>query len=153
MSKAIIPHFTLEEKLTEEQKTYFDKNGVILFKHFLPQDVVNLFKGEVKRIGEQLISEGVDKINGIPLKFGKDLDGSKMIQRYCFTNQYSDVLNQLLHEPRLQALTELLYPYEGRISENEKDGLVTNSYVNAPGSKFTHMGWHTDSPRDLFMGQ
>ncbi len=153
MSKANIPRFILEEKLTEEQKSYFDKNGVILFKQFLPIDVVNLFKSEVKRIGEELLSQGVEKVNGIPLKFGKDLDGSKMIQRFCFTNQYSEVLNQLLHDPRLQALTELLSPYEGRISENEKDGLVTNNYVNAPGSTFTHMGWHTDSPRDLFLGQ
>ena len=35
----------------------------------------------------------------------------------------------------------------------EKDGLVINHYVNVDGSKFTRMGWHTDSVRDLFLGQ
>jgi phytanoyl-CoA hydroxylase len=49
-------------------------------------------------------------------------------------------------------ITDLLYPYEGRIAENEKDGLILNSYIRTPNSKFTQMGWHTDSPRDLFMG-
>ena len=153
MSKSSIPEFVLEERLTENQKSYFDKNGVIKFKKFLPLDVVNLFKSELKRIGEDWISRGIDKVNGIPLKFGKDLDGSTMIQRFCFVNQYSETFSELLHDPRLQGLTELLHPYDGRISENEKDGLVTNNYVNSPGSKFTHMGWHTDSPRDLFLGQ
>jgi len=46
----------------------------------------------------------------------------------------------------------LLQPYSGRIGENEKDGLVVNHYVNTANSKFTQMGWHTDSPRDLFLG-
>jgi ectoine hydroxylase-related dioxygenase (phytanoyl-CoA dioxygenase family) len=42
--------------------------------------------------------------------------------------------------------------YEGRIGEAEKDGLVFNHYVNSAESKFTQLGWHTDSPRDLFLG-
>ncbi|MEI9935232.1 MAG: hypothetical protein WDM71_10380 [Ferruginibacter sp.] len=29
----------------------------------------------------------------------------------------------------------------------KKDGLVVNHYVNSPYSKFTQLGWHTDSPR------
>jgi ectoine hydroxylase-related dioxygenase (phytanoyl-CoA dioxygenase family) len=35
----------------------------------------------------------------------------------------------------------------------KKDGLVFNHYINAQNSKFSQMGWHTDSPRDLFLGQ
>jgi len=35
----------------------------------------------------------------------------------------------------------------------KKDGLVINNYINTPHSSFTQMGWHTDSPRDLFLGQ
>ena len=76
-----------------------------------------------------------------------------MIQRMCFTNKYSTVLQEFLQDPRLSILTEFLAPYDGRISEDEKDGLVFNHYVNQPNSKFTQMGWHTDSPRDLFLGQ
>lgn len=153
MSKFNIPHFTLGEKLTEEQKAFFDVNGVILFKNFLPADVVKLFHSEIARINKEWLDQGIDKVNGIPLKFGKDVDGSKMIQRLCFLNHYSEVFRDLLHDPRLEALVEFLNPYDGRISENEKDGLILNHYVKTPGSKFTQMGWHTDSPRDLFLGQ
>jgi hypothetical protein len=76
-----------------------------------------------------------------------------MIQRMCFTNKYSDVLAEFLKDPRFELLLELLGPYDGRIGADEKDGLVFNHYVNQPNSKFTQMGWHTDSPRDLFLGQ
>lgn len=153
MSKSNIPHFILSEKLTEEQKSFFDKNGVILFKKFLSSETVDLYRTEIQRIGDEWLKQGIDKINGIPLKFGTDVDGSKMIQRYCFLNHHSDAFKNLLRDPRLQSLVELLYPYEGRISENEKDGLILNHYVKTKGSKFTQMGWHTDSPRDLFLGQ
>ena len=81
------------------------------------------------------------------------MEGNKTIQRFCFTSLYSNALHSLLDDERLQALTAFLAPYEGRIGENEKDGLVANSYLNTPNSSFTQMGWHTDSPRDLFLGQ
>lgn len=58
-----------------------------------------------------------------------------------------------MQDPRLHALLTLLQPYEGRIAEIEKDGLVLNHYVRTPNSKFSQMGWHTDSPRDIFLGQ
>jgi len=86
------------------------------------------------------------------LKFGHDVDGSSLIQRIAFTSHYSPVLKEFLKDPRLQALTQLLGDYEGRIGGNEKDGLVVNHYVNTGTSAFKQMGWHTDSPRDLFLG-
>lgn len=145
--------FTLGEKLTDEQKEYFRKYGIIQFKNFINQDTIKLFISELQKIEKQWLDEGVEKINGIPLKFGKNENGDKMIQRMCFTNKYSKVLGELVKDPRLQLLIELLAPYDGRISENEKDGLVFNHYINAQNSKFSQMGWHTDSPRDLFLGQ
>lgn len=147
------PVFTLGETLTDEQKTFFDKHGVIHFKNFIPRDVVNLFVSELQRIEQELLASNVEKINGTPLKFGKDEHDHKMIQRFCFTSNYSDVLHELLQDPRLHALVDLLYPYEGRLAEDEKDGLVVNHYVRTPKSTFSQMGWHTDSPRDLFLGQ
>jgi ectoine hydroxylase-related dioxygenase (phytanoyl-CoA dioxygenase family) len=41
---------------------------------------------------------------------------------------------------------------DARIGENEKDGLVVNHYVNVKGSNYSKLGWHTDSPRDIFLG-
>ncbi len=145
--------FTLGSEITQEQKDYFTKYGVIQFKGFITDETAQLFIQELAQIEKKWLNDKVEKINGIPLKFGKDPQGNDMIQRMCFTNKYSPVLGEFLKDPRFQLLTEFLAPYEGRLSEDEKDGLVFNHYVNQPNSKFTQMGWHTDSPRDLFLGQ
>jgi phytanoyl-CoA hydroxylase len=145
--------FYFNEKLTEEQQTHFFKYGFIQFKHFLSREKVASIISELRRIEQEWLAQGVEKINGIPLKFGKDEHGALMIQRMCFTNKYSPVLADLLRDTRLRAFLELLHPYEGRVSEDEKDGLILNHYINQPNSKFTQMGWHTDNPRDLFLGQ
>jgi len=153
MSKLQVPDFSISDKVTEEQFRYFDKYGLIIFRNFISQDTVASFLNEIKRIEKQWLDEGVEKVNGIPLKFGKDEHGERTIQRLCFTSLYSPILHKFLEDPRLQGLTGLVAPYEGRIGENEKDGLVVNNYIRTPNSAFSQMGWHTDSPRDLFMGQ
>jgi phytanoyl-CoA hydroxylase len=145
--------FTLGERLTQEQIDYFKKHGVIQFKKFITAETAELFISELAKTELNWLKEGIEKVNGIPLKFGQDPEGNQMIQRMCFTNKYSQVLAEFLKDPRFGVLLELLAPYDGRISEEEKDGLVFNHYINQPNSKFTQMGWHTDSPRDLFLGQ
>ncbi len=145
--------FQLGEKLTQEQKEYFRKYGVIQFKNFINAETIQKFVSELDKIEKQWLADGIEKINGIPLKFGKDEHGNKMIQRMCFCNQHSTVLAEFLKDPRFELLFELLNPYEGRMGVDEKDGLVFNHYINQPNSNFSQMGWHTDSPRDLFLGQ
>jgi len=153
MKKIVFPDFTLEETLTPEQLRLFNETGAIVFRNFISRDTVRLYIDELNRIEKKLLDEGREKINGIPLKFGKDDKGNKMIQRMCFLSLQSELFHELLQDSRLKALTGFLYPYEGRIAENEKDGLILNNYVRMPDSAFTQMGWHTDSPRDLFLGQ
>lgn len=153
MNKFPAPDFKLDNGLTKEQKNFFDKYGVIIFRHFISPENVQLFLKEIHRIESKWLDQGIEKINGIPLKFGKDEHDNTTIQRLCFTSLYSSILHEFLGDPRLQYILELVNPYEGRIGENEKDGLVVNNYVNTKSSGFTQMGWHTDSPRDLFMGQ
>jgi phytanoyl-CoA hydroxylase len=153
MKKLVCPEFLLGDKVTPEQATFFHKNGVIVFRNVLKPETVSFFIQELNRIEKQLLNEGIDKINGVPLKFGKDHNGQTIIQRLCFLSNYSTAFHEFLKDPRLVALLELLAPYEGRIAENEKDGLILNHYVRTPESKFSQMGWHTDSPRDLFLGQ
>lgn len=145
--------FVLGDGLTEEQQSQFFKYGFIQFKNFLSPENVQLIIQELKKVEQQWLAEGVDKINGVPLKFGQDEHGERMIQRMCFTNKYSAILAELLRDPRLQYLIPLLAPYDGRISEDEKDGFILNHYVNHPNSNFSQMGWHTDNPRDIFLGQ
>lgn len=145
--------YELGQSLTKEQLNFFDEHGVIIFRNFLTPEKVTLYLNELKRLEQEWIAEKREKVNGIPLKYGKDVEGNLTIQRLCFSSLFSEPLHQLLQDSRLNALTEFLHPYEGRIGEKEKDGLVINNYINSPNSTFTQMGWHTDSPRDLFLGQ
>ena len=153
MNKLQVPHYSLSEKLTQEQLDFFHKHGLIVFRNFISPEKVALYIAEIHRLEQEWIQSGVDKINGIPLKFGKDEHGNKTIQRFCFASQHSAPLHEFLSDPRLQYLLDLVRPYEGRIGEDEKDGLVVNNYIRTANSAFSQMGWHTDSPRDLFMGQ
>lgn len=146
-------YFTLGEELTEEQLSYFKKNGAIRFRNFLNREAVNTIISEVTRIEKEWIAEGRTKVNGTLLKFGINEFGEKIIQRSCFLSLFSPFLHEMLNDPRFDALKPMLYPYEGRIGEDEKDGLVLNHYVRVEGGVFSKMGWHTDCPRDLFLGQ
>jgi phytanoyl-CoA dioxygenase PhyH len=152
MAKLQIPAFHLEDKLNAEQINFFKKYGIIQFKNFINKETVNLFLSEIDKTQNFLLGNQIKKVNGIPLKFGKDIDGSPLIQRIAFTSLYSKVLSDFLKNDRLQNLLELLGKFQGRIGENEKDGLVFNHYVNDNQSSFKQLGWHTDSPRDLFLG-
>jgi phytanoyl-CoA hydroxylase len=152
MSKLQIPGFQLEDKLTAEQINFFNQHGIIQFKHFIDRETVSLFLSEIDQVQKSLLENQVKKVNGIPLKFGNNIDGSPLIQRIAFTSLHSQVLSDFLKNSRLQQLLELLGNYQGRIGEYEKDGLVFNHYVNDDQSGFRKLGWHTDSPRDLFLG-
>jgi ectoine hydroxylase-related dioxygenase (phytanoyl-CoA dioxygenase family) len=145
-------NFTIGEALTEEQLTFFRKHGFIQFKNFVNKQTIKEFIREVENVEHHFIVNDIKKVNGIPLKFGYDVNGRSLVQRIAFASQYSKKLSDFLQDKRLQLLLELLGDFDGRIGENEKDGLVVNHYVNTPSSKFTKLGWHTDSPRDLFLG-
>jgi phytanoyl-CoA hydroxylase len=152
MKKFEMPDFYFSGTLTREQQEFFDKYGIIQFKKFVEPATVSLFLKESEKVQNQLLSSDTKKINGIPLKFGTDVDGSRLIQRIAFTSFFSKELSEFLKNKKLEQLLNLMGPYEGRIGETEKDGLVFNHYVNTAESKFTQLGWHTDSPRDLFLG-
>jgi hypothetical protein len=152
MKQFALRTFTLEEAVTTEQIDYFNKYGILQFKNFIPQNTVRNFIQEIERVQHFLIQNEVKKVNGIPLKFGKDEWGNTIIQRLAFTSQYSKTLSDFLKDPRLQTLGKLLAPFDARIGEDEKDGLVVNHYENSSFSEYKQLGWHTDSPRDLFLG-
>lgn len=147
-----LPDFYLTDKLSAEHLQFFNEFGFIRFKNFVSKPMVASFIEEAERVEKKWLSEGIDKVNGVPLKMGENEKGEKMISRFAFLSQHSEILHQFLQDTRLESLTKLLYPYEGRIAEDEKDGLVLNHYLQTPNSGFTKMGWHTDSPRDLFYG-
>jgi len=147
------PVFQLNGAVTQDHLNFFHENGIIQFKGFVTKETASLFLNEIKRVEAYLIENGITKINGVPMKIGLDINGATLIQRMVFVSQYSNVLSDFLKSERLQMLVKLLEPYKGRISENEKDGLVVNHFINNNGSSVTKLGWHTDSPRDLFFGK
>ena len=152
MIKTDYPKFTLDNKLSQEQISYFHKNGFIHFTGVLsPQEVENII-ASTESVQTQWIKEGTKKINGVPIKFGKDETGKEIVHRFPFTSQYSEDIHKFVNSPRIQALKSLM-PKGARIAENEKDGVVVNHYVNVENSNFRQMGWHTDSMRDIFYGK
>jgi hypothetical protein len=144
--------FQFENTLNEEQINFFNKQGVLHFKRFIDRQKVITFLQEIDHIQSDLISRKITMINGIPLKYGYRSDKKPIIQRLAFTSHYSPVLSGFLKDERFNALLPLLGDYDGRVGENEKDGLVVNHYENTELSSFKQLGWHTDSPRDLFLG-
>ena len=98
MRKLECPDFSLSEKITPEQVEFFQTNGLLHFRNFISRDTVQLFLSEIHRIEKELLEKGIDKINGTPLKMGKDEHGQPMIQRLCFTSLYSDPLHEFLQD-------------------------------------------------------
>ncbi|ANH80616.1 phytanoyl-CoA dioxygenase [Niabella ginsenosidivorans] len=131
---------------------HLKEHGILHFKQFITPEAVQEFIAEVKSVEKYLLNKSISSVNGIPLKFGTDVDGSPLIQRIAFASQYSAALYNFLKSDRVQQIVNLLRPFEGRIGATEKDGLVVNHYLNTQDSGFTRLGWHTDSPRDLFLG-
>jgi hypothetical protein len=109
----------------------------------------------MKAIEKKWVENKFEKVNGVPIKYGKDVDGNTIVQRFAFSSQHSSVLHEFLQDPRFEALFPLLGPHavNPRVGENEKDGLVINHYINTEASNFSRMGWHTDCLRDVFYGK
>ena len=152
MSNEQYPKFTLGDKLTDEQKKFFDKNGFIHFRGVISQEMVKEIISSTEELQKNWITKGVKKINGVPIKFGHDENGKEIVHRFPFTSQYSEVVHRFVNSQSVQSLKVLL-PEGARIAENEKDGVIVNHYVNTSNSNFRQMGWHTDSMRDIFYGK
>ncbi|HEY3404885.1 MAG TPA: phytanoyl-CoA dioxygenase family protein [Ohtaekwangia sp.] len=144
--------FTFEGTLSKEQVDFFNKNGFIHFENYASQETVQDIIASTEVVQSQWVANNVQKINGVPIKYGVDENGKTIVQRFAFTNQYSTAVEQFASNPNLDAL-KVLMPAGARLGHNEKDGVVFNHYVNTEGSNFFHMGWHTDSARDIFYGK
>lgn len=144
--------FTLGERLTAEQRDFFEEYGFLHFKNFIDKETVEKIIRASEEVERQWIEDDVKQVYGVPVKYGHNLDGSKIIQRFAFLSLYSSYIKKFLQDERFKALFQLLGT-EGRIGEYENDGIVFNHYIHSDESEFTKMGWHTDSVRDLFYGK
>lgn len=143
--------FKLEDSITSEQRNFFDEYGFIHFESFINQEAVDALVKASIEVQKKWIENKVEKINGVPIKYGMDLTGEPIVQRFAFINKHHPVLNEFLQDPRFNRLLDLV-GHHARLGQDEKDGMVFNHYVNGPGSKFTQMGWHVDGLRDIFQG-
>ena len=87
MSNTQYPKFILGNKLTEEQISFFDKNGFIHFSGAASPDEVKSIIGSTEELQQKWIRNGTKKINGVPIKFGHDENGSEIVHRFPFTSQ------------------------------------------------------------------
>ncbi|SDR87416.1 Ectoine hydroxylase-related dioxygenase, phytanoyl-CoA dioxygenase (PhyH) family [Mucilaginibacter mallensis] len=142
--------FSLGTEITDEQQAFFNRNGFIHFKNFINPETVRDIIRASKEVEKNWTENNVEKINGVPIKYGKDLDGSVIVQRFAFVNQHHPLLSEFTLDPRFQTLLDLVP--DSRLGVDEKDGMVFNHYVNSEESSFTKMGWHTDGLRDIFHG-
>ena len=144
--------FTFNGSLTEEQISFFNTHGFIHFEKYASREIVDEIISSTEKVQDNWIANNVEKINGVPIKYGQDETGKKIVHRFAFTNQYSDAVSHFASNPDIDAL-KILLPEGARIGFEEKDGVVFNHYVNTDGSNFSNMGWHTDSARDISYGK
>jgi ectoine hydroxylase-related dioxygenase (phytanoyl-CoA dioxygenase family) len=144
--------FTLTETISTEQKNFFEEYGFIHFENFINADAVKALITASEEVQRRWLVSDVQKVNGVPIKYGVDLSGQPIVQRFAFINQHHPVLSEFLLDPRFNTLLEL-GGIGARLGDSEKDGMVFNHYVNSPQSKFTQMGWHVDGLREIFYGK
>jgi len=142
--------FIFTEEVTEDQLRFFDQYGFIHFKHFYSLPQIREAIQAIEQLQNEWIQNGTEKINGVPIKFGKDENGKPIVQRFAFSSLHSPYLHEMLQDKRIMVLRKFLGE-DARIGENEKDGLVINHFVNTGASNFTKLGWHTDGLRDLLL--
>src|SRR5579863_10365102 len=128
------PRFKLESTFTKEQLDFFNKYGFVHFTGvFTPEEVKEMIQG-YEDAQEKLIKSKDKMVNGIPVIFGHDENGKRIVQRFPHTSQYSERLHQMVLDDRIQRLRNLLKYKTARIGEDERDGVVFNHYVNSKHS-------------------
>lgn len=145
------PPQPLGEDLSPEQRKFLDEQGYIHFSGFLTPDEVDFLLRETQELERRWIAEGRTKAFGIPIKYGRDLNGQPFVNRFAFTSMYSKPIHEFLGGEKFKRIARILG--DGfRLGEDEKDGMVVNHYLNQGGSRYKQLGWHTDGLRDIFLG-
>jgi phytanoyl-CoA hydroxylase len=144
--------FELGAQITPVQNAFLDLHGFLVFSQVATSEEVQTLLDEAVRIQDTLHASGQERVNGIPIWFGKGVDGEPFIQRLPFTSLFSDVIHAFVRDPRFEPIRTLIGS-NARVGDNEKDGVVLNRYIRTPGSLRPGLGWHTDGLRDLFYGR
>ena len=152
-SLANYPKFKLGDSFTKEQLDFFNEYGFIHFTGVLSSSEVKECIEGYEEAQDKLIKSRDKVVKGIPVIFGHDENGKRIVQRFPYTSHYSSRIKALVSDPRIQMMEHLLTEKSRRVSDGERDGVVFNHYVNSKHSRFKQMGWHTDSIREAFYGK
>jgi hypothetical protein len=90
MSKTQYKKFTFGEHLTDEQIAFFNRNGFIHFQGFVTREKVDEILRSTEAIQHDWITNKVEKIKGVPIKYGTDVTGDTIVHRFPFTSQFSE---------------------------------------------------------------
>jgi phytanoyl-CoA hydroxylase len=139
------------DKVEPEHLAFYDEFGFIHFENFFSREYVQGVWEAIAKAHKYIIDHDIDKINGIPVKFGVDEKGNKIVQRLPFTNKMVPEVQEMYATKKLDLIKAFIPDYESRIGFDEKDGAVCNYFVNVENSTYKQMGWHTDVLRDFLM--
>jgi phytanoyl-CoA hydroxylase len=145
--------YKLIDKVEDEHVAFFNKFGFIHYQNFIPQEQVQRIISSLNDAYKKLVAENQQVINGIPIHFGADENENPIVHRLPFSNLVCDEIEKLYQDPRFKMLGKYIPDYESRLGLKEKDGVVTNYYINTEKSNFRQMGWHTDVTRDVMLGR
>jgi phytanoyl-CoA hydroxylase len=144
--------FQLGDEIDEVQKRFLGVHGFLHFRGVAAPDEVEMLRTEVDRLADSWTRENRRQIRGIPIFYGRNREGTPLAQRIPFTSVYSPSVRALIRDGRFEPIRRLIGE-DARVGDEEKDGLVTNRFVNVPGSIYRRLGWHTDGLRDIFYGR
>jgi ectoine hydroxylase-related dioxygenase (phytanoyl-CoA dioxygenase family) len=145
----ITQKFTLGPELTPEQVAFFEHFGFIHFTNVATDEEVDAIVAEMDKMEQQFLEEERQTVLGVPIQWGEDEDGTRYVNRFAYASEYSDVIKKFVEDERFAGVGKLLSE-DARLAQVEKDGIVINNFINTPTSAYTKLGWHTDSPRDIF---
>ena len=145
----ITQKFALGPELTPEQIDFFEHFGFLHFTNVASEEEVQAIIEEMNRMELQFIEENRETCMGVPIQWGKDEEGNPYINRFAYTSEYSPYIKEFVEDRRFTGIGKLLST-SARLAHVEKDGIVINNFINTPTSAYTKLGWHTDSPRDIF---
>lgn len=143
-----LPRFRLGEEITAEQAAFLDEHGFLLFDRVASLDEVAMLCAELDQVEAGWLAEGRRAVNGIPIFYGRR-GHRPWVQRFAFTSLFSEAMRRFVRDLRFEPIRRLVGD-RARVGDDEKDGVVVNRYLNAPGSVSAELGWHTDGLRDLF---
>ena len=141
--------FDLRAGLTDIHRAFLAEHGYLIFGEVFTRDEVSEMNRDIDRVRQEWIDESRTSVNGIPLFIGKAADGTHLLQRMPFTSCFSEIIKEMIRDPRLEPIKSLVGETV-RIGDQEKDGCVVNTYLNVKGSVYPRLGWHTDGLRDVF---